>query len=116
MTGKELKTKLRKACKDKGITLTAVAAKLGMHRQVLEERLQVKVVSTSTLELLAEAIGESVSYFYNELPIFSVEEYVEVKSQQKEITYLRLLLAEKDARINELLAKSWQEKNKNSAK
>lgn len=112
MTGKELKTKLRKACKDKGITLTAIAAKLGMHRQVLEERLQVKVVSTSTLELLAEAIGESVSYFYNELPTFSVEEYVEIKSQQKEITYLRLLLAEKDARINELLAKSWQEKDK----
>ena len=116
MTGKELKTKLRQACKDKGITLTAVAAKLGMHRQVLEERLQVKVVSTSTLELLAEAIGESVSYFYNELPIFSIEDYVEVKSQQKEITYLRLLLAEKDARINELLAKSWQIKNENSAK
>ena len=111
MTGKELKSKLRKACKDKGITLTAVACKLGMHRQVLEERLQVKVVSTSTLELLAEAIGESVSYFYNELPIFSVEDYVEVKSQQKEITYLRLLLAEKDARINELLAKNWQTKN-----
>ena len=116
MTGKELKSKLRQACKDKGITLAAIAAKLGMHRQVLEERLQVKVVSTSTLELLAEAIGESVSYFYNELPIFSIEDYVEVKSQQKEITYLRLLLAEKDARINELLAKSWQMKNENSAK
>lgn len=116
MTGKELKTKLRKACKDKGITLTAVAAKLGMHRQVLEERLQVKVVSTSTLELLAEVIGESVSYFYNEHPIFSIEDYVEVKSLQKEVAYLRLLLNEKDARINELLAKSWQIKNENSAK
>ena len=114
MTGKELKTKLRKACKDKGITLTTVAAKLGMHRQVLEERLQVKVVSTSTLELLAEAIGESVSYFYNEYPIFSVDDYVEVKSLQKEVAYLRLLLNEKDARINELLAKNWQIKNENS--
>ncbi len=111
MTGKELKTKLRKACKDKGISLAAVASKLSMHRQVLEERLQVKVVSTSTLELLAEAIGESVSYFYNEYPIFSVEDYVEIKSLQKEIAYLRLLLNEKDARINELLAKNWQTKN-----
>ena len=116
MTGKELKSKLRKACKDKGITISTVASTLGMKRQVLEERLQVKVVSTETLELIAGAIGESVSYFYNELPIFSVEGYVEVKSQQKEITYLRLLLAEKDARINELLAKNWQIKNENSAK
>ena len=49
MTGKELKTKLRKACKDKGISLAAVASKLSMHRQVLEERLQVKVVSMHLL-------------------------------------------------------------------
>ena len=116
MTGKELKSKLRKACKEKGTNMSAVASSLGMARQVLEERLQVKVVSTSTLELLAQAIGESVSYFFNELPIFSIEDYVEVKSMQKEIAYLRLLLAEKDARINELLAKSWQEKNKKQDK
>lgn len=112
MTGKELKTKLRKACKDKRTTIGAVATALGMSCQVLEERLQVKVVSTSTLELLAKAIGESVSYFYNELPIVSIEDYAEVKNLQKEIGYLRLLLNEKDARINELLAKSWQRKNK----
>ena len=116
MTGKELKAKLRKACKDKGTTMSAVAASLGMHRQVLEERLRVKVVSTSTLELLAQAIGESVSYFYNELPIFSIEDYAEVKNLQKEIGYLRLLLNEKDARIDDLLAKSWQIKNKNTLK
>ena len=116
MTGKELKSKLRKACKDKGITISAVASMLGMSRQVLEERLQVKVVSTSTLELLAEAIGESVSYFYNELPIFSIEDYVEVKSLQKEITYLRLLLNEKEARLNELSANPRQEKIKKSHK
>lgn len=112
MTGKELKAKLRKACKDKRTTISAVATALGMSRQVLEQRLSVKVVSTSTLELLADAIGESVSYFYNELPIVSIEDYAYVKNQQKEITYLRLLLAEKDARIDDLLAKSWQRKNK----
>ena len=116
MTGKELKAKLRKACKDKGTTISAVAAQLGMSRQTLEERMRVNVVSTTTLELLAQAIGESVSYFYNELPIFSIEDYVEIKSQQKEITYLRLLLAEKEVRINELLAKNWQENTKKSHK
>ena len=116
MTGKELKTKLRKACKDKGTTMSAVASSLGMARQVLEERLRVKVVSTSTLELLAEAIGESVSYFYNELPIFSIEDYVEVKNLRKEICYLHLLLTEKEARINDLLAKSWQRENNSTHK
>lgn len=116
MTGKVLKAKLRKACKDKGTTISAVAARLGMSRQTLEERMRVNVVSTSTLESLAEALDESVSYFYNELPIFSIEEYVEVKSMQKEIHYLRLLLNEKEARINELLAKNWQDNTKKSHK
>ena len=102
MTGKELKQKI----KDSGYTLTRVANSLGISKHALQMRLDVKNVSTDTLERVAAAIGVSISYFYNEYPIFSIEDYVEIKSLQKEIAYLRLLLAEKDARLSEYASRS----------
>lgn len=89
MTGKEVKKKI----KEKGFKYVDIARKMGVSHQNLCMLLREEApVSTTTLERVAEAMGESVSYFYNELPILSVEDYAEVVNKDKEIEYLRALV------------------------
>lgn len=70
MDGKTIKRKI----KQKGLTLRQTATNLGITEQALNGRLTAKSISCETLEMVAKAIGESVSYFYNEKPIFSIED------------------------------------------
>lgn len=61
-------------------------------------------VKTETLERIATAIGESVSYFYNEVPILSLDDYARIHSLETENKYLRALLEEKERTIQVLLS------------
>lgn len=101
MTGKELKAKI----KAKGIKSALLAQKLGVVGQNMQQYYKSNNLTTSTLEQIAEAIGESVSYFYNELPIFSIEDYTRVKNLEREVEYLNRLLVEKERTIEILTNK-----------
>lgn len=101
MTGKELKAKI----KAKGIKSALLAQKLGVVGQNMQQYYKSNNLTTSTLEQIAEAIGESVSYFYNELPIFSIEDYTRVKNLEREVEYLNRLLVEKERTIEILINK-----------
>lgn len=96
MTGEKIREKIR----EKKITLTAVATRMGLSLQALYARLGVDNVSSDTLERVAEAIDEPVSYFYNEYPILSVEEYARIAQLRTENEYLKLLLNEKERMID----------------
>lgn len=98
MTGDQL----RKKIKAKGYTLKAVADTLGILPQTLYMRLSAESISTDTLERIAAAIGESVSYFYNELPIIRIEDYAEVYNLRHEIDNLNRLLSERERYIASL--------------
>uniref|UniRef100_UPI004056888C helix-turn-helix domain-containing protein n=1 Tax=Alistipes sp. TaxID=1872444 RepID=UPI004056888C len=98
MTGEKIREKIR----EKKITLTAVATRMGMSLQALYARLGVDNISTDTLERVAEAIDEPVSYFYNEFPILSLEEYTKIAQLRAENEYLKLLLNEKERMIDHL--------------
>lgn len=92
MDSKRIKEKIRA----KGVSLRQVAEKIGITPQNLQMRLSVKSLSVETLELVASALGESVSYFYNELPILTIEDYAEVCALRTEVEYLKKLVTEKD--------------------
>lgn len=98
MTGKQLKEKI----KQKGIKFTTLADMLGVAPQQIQQYFNTPNISTDVLERIADAIGESVSYFYNEQPIVTIEDYAKISKMEQEIMYLRLLLREKE-RIIELL-------------
>ncbi|MDR0509540.1 MAG: hypothetical protein LBH06_00420 [Rikenellaceae bacterium] len=62
-------------------------------------------MTTGTLERIAEAIGEPASYFYNELPILSLEDYAAVRQTEKEVEMLRKQVKYLQGTINELINK-----------
>ena len=88
MKGSEIKARI----KAKGITLREVAARIGESPQNLHGYLNSDDVRSSTIERIAGAIGESVSYFYNELPILSMEDYDRVKKLEFENELMREFL------------------------
>lgn len=98
MTGEIVRQKI----KEKGFTFHSIAQAIGESDANLRCMLIVKDVKSGTLERIARAMGENVSYFYEEHPVFSIEEYAEVHSLKKENAMLRQLLNEKE-RIIELL-------------
>lgn len=85
MRGTDIKARI----KAKGITLREVAARMGESPQNLHGYLLSGDVRSSVIERIAGAIGESVSYFYNELPILSMEEYDRVKKLENENGLMR---------------------------
>lgn len=101
MTGKQLKEKI----KQKGIKFTTLAEMLDVVPQQVQQYFNANNVSTDVVERIAEVIGESVSYFYNEYPILTIEDYNRVVTMEKEIVYLRQLLDEKERLIEVLIKK-----------
>ena len=101
MTGKQLKQKI----KQKGIKFTTLAEMLDVVPQQVQQYFNANNVSTDVVERIAEVIGESVSYFYNEYPILTIEDYNRVITMEKEIVYLRQLLDEKERLIEVLIKK-----------
>lgn len=101
MTGKQLKEKI----KQKGIKYAILAERLGVVPQQVHQYFNTPNISTEVLERIADAIGESVSYFYNEQPVFTIEDYAKISKMEQEIMYLRLLVREKDRIIDLLMNK-----------
>lgn len=101
MTGKQLKQKI----KQKGIKFTTLAEMLDVVPQQVQQYFNANNVSTDVVERIAEVIGESVSYFYNEYPILTIEDYNRIITMEKEIAYLRQLLDEKERLIEVLIKK-----------
>lgn len=101
MTGKQLKEKI----KQKGIKFTTLADMMDILPQQMNQYFNTNNVSTEVLERIADAIGESVSYFYNEQPVFTIEDYAKISKMEQEIMYLRLLVREKERLIETLLNK-----------
>lgn len=101
MTGKQLKQKI----KQKGIKFTTLAEMLDVVPQQVQQYFKANNVSTDVVERIAEVIGESVSYFYNEYPILTIEDYNRIITMEKEIAYLRQLLDEKERLIEVLIKK-----------
>ena len=101
MTGKQLKEKIQQ----KGIKFAALAKMLDLAPQQVQQYFIAQNVSTDVLERISEAMGESVSYFYNEYPILSMEEYAHIAKLEQENTYLRQLLNEKERTIQILMTK-----------
>lgn len=95
MTGE----KVKELIKAKGFTFRAIAEAIGESQMNLHHMLSAKDVKSGTLERVAEAMGEDVSYFYGKRPTYSLEDYAKVASQQQEIGYLRALVATKDELI-----------------
>lgn len=101
MTGKQLKDKI----KQKGVKFTTLAEMLGVVPQQVQQYFNTQNVSTEVLERIADVIGESVSFFYNEYPILSMEDCARVAKLEQEIVYLRQLLNEKERTIQILMTK-----------
>lgn len=101
MTGAHLRKKIRA----KGFTFQQIADAIGESKQNFSRMLSTDNIKTETLERIASAMGESISYFYNEQPIFSLAEYVEYESRRKENELLRQIIRDKEALISELTNK-----------
>lgn len=94
MSGEELKAKI----KAKGFMLREVADRLGESPQNLQGWLKSHDVKSGQIERIAQAMGESISYFYNEYPLYGVDDYVRVKTLESENELMRALLSEKVAK------------------
>lgn len=101
MTGKQLKEKIQQ----KGIKFAALAKMLDLAPQQVQQYFNTQNISTDVLERIADVIGESVSFFYNEYPILSMEDCARVAKLEQEIVYLRQLLNEKERTIQILMTK-----------
>lgn len=98
MTGAHLRKKIRA----KGFTFQQIADAIGESKQNFSRILSTDNIKTKTLERIAAAMGESVSYFYNERPIFTLAEYTEYESRKRENELLRQIIRDKEALISEL--------------
>ncbi len=98
MTGEEVK----KLIKAKGFTFRSIANAIGESQMNLHHMLSAQDVKSGTLERVAAAMGEDVSYFYGKMPIYSLEDYAKVVAQQQEIAHLRILLTAKEELIASL--------------
>lgn len=101
MTGEQLRHKI----KSKRRSFKSVADAIGETPQNFQNMLNAADVKSSTLERIAEALGESISFFYEELPIISLQDYAEFISLKKENEMLRLMLDQKQEEMREILAK-----------
>ncbi len=81
MIGKVIKQKI----KAKGITLRAVADAMGESPQNLQQLLRSNMhVNTETLERVAKAINEPISYFYDEYEVRLLRQLVKlIESKNK---------------------------------
>lgn len=80
MTGDKIKQKI----KAKGLTLRAVADAMGESPQNLQQLLRPNVhVNTDTLERVAKAIDEPISYFYNEHEVRLLRQLVKLIESEK---------------------------------
>lgn len=100
MTGEQLRHKI----KSKRRSFKSVAEAIGETPQNFQNMLNAADVKSSTLERIAEALGESISFFYEELPIISLQDYAEFISLKKENEMLRLMLDQKQEEMREILA------------
>ena len=102
MKGSTIKQKII----DKGFSLSDVADLLGVTKQNFYTiAVNNDNVKTETLERIAAAIGEPVSYFYNEYPIISMEDYSRIRQMEKEVQMLKERVQNQDQIINKLLSK-----------
>lgn len=98
MEGKEVK----KLIKAKGFTYRSIANTIGESEMNLHYMLSAADVKSGTLERIASAMGEDVSYFYGKQPIYSLEDYAALAEQRREIACLHDLLNTKDSLIESL--------------
>lgn len=100
MTGEQLRRKI----KSKRRSFKSVAEAIGETPQNFQNMLNAADVKSGTLERIAEALGEPVAYFYEELPIVTMEDYAEYIALKKENEMLQKMVAEKENHLRELLA------------
>lgn len=99
MTGEQLRQKI----KSKRRSFKSVAEAIGETPQNFQNMLNAADVKSGTLERVAEALGEPVAYFYEELPIVTMEDYAEYIALKKENEMLQKMVAEKENHLRELL-------------
>ncbi len=100
MTGEQLRRKI----KSKRRSFKSVAEAIGETPQNFQNMLNAADVKSGTLERIAEALGEPVAYFYEELPIVTMEDYAEYIALKKENEMLQKMVTEKENHLRELLA------------
>ena len=100
MTGEQLRQKI----KSKRRSFKSVAEAIGETPQNFQNMLNAADVKSGTLERIAEALGEPVAYFYEELPIVTMEDYAEYIALKKENEMLQKMVTEKENHLRELLA------------
>jgi transcriptional regulator with XRE-family HTH domain len=99
MTGDQL----RKKIKSRKRSYKSVAEAIGETPQNFQNMLNASDVKSGTLERIAKALGEPVSYLYEEVPIVSLEDYADYIALKKENEMLQSLVREKEQELRELL-------------
>ena len=101
MTGEKVRQKI----KSKGFSFHSIAQAIGESDANFRCMLIVQDVKSGTLERIAKAMGENVSFFYEEQPIFSLEDYTTYHNLKRENELLKQLLQEKERTIELLMKK-----------
>jgi transcriptional regulator with XRE-family HTH domain len=99
MTGDQL----RKKIKSRKRSYKSVAEAIGETPQNFQNMLNASDVKSGTLERIAKALGEPVSFFFEELPIVSLEDYADYIALKKENEMLQSLVREKEEELRQLL-------------
>jgi transcriptional regulator with XRE-family HTH domain len=99
MTGDQL----RKKIKSRKRSYKSVAEAIGETPQNFQNMLNASDVKSGTLERIAKALGEPVSFFFEELPIVSIEDYADYIALKKENEMLQHLVREKEEELRQLL-------------
>ena len=100
MTGEQL----RKKIKSRNRSYKSVAEAIGESPQNFQNMLNAGDVKSGTLEKIAEALGEPISYFFDEKPNLSLEDYAEFVALKRENEILNQMLKEKEERLDKLLS------------
>lgn len=99
MTGDQL----RKKIKSRKRSFKSVAEAIGETPQNFQNMLNASDVKSGTLERIAKALGEPVSFFFEELPIVSLEDYADYIALKKENEMLQHLVRKKEEELRQLL-------------
>lgn len=99
MTGDQL----RKKIKSRNRSYKSVAEAIGETPQNFQNMLNASDVKSGTLERIAKALGEPVSFFFEELPIVSLEDYADYIALKKENEMLLHLVRKKEEELRQLL-------------
>lgn len=99
MTGDQL----RKKIKSRKRSFKSVAEAIGETPQNFQNMLNASDVKSGTLERIAKALGEPVSFFFEELPIVSLEDYADYIALKKENEMLQHLVRQKEEELRQLL-------------